>query len=154
MASAQPAWAAADGGSLAALQWGAEIASLASAAVLLAYVFAMAKVADGSAMAENINLVAAAAICLAASVLATWGARFMPDALTEDQSRLASQLLIIVAMVLFTLYIARVRRALLRFLNAATHAEEMLAAVQVPDIEPVPDTGPELAGETDLAEEA
>lgn len=130
MVPASPAWAATSS-ELPAIQWGAEVFSLIVAGVLLAYVFALAKVADGSAIAESINLVAAAIICLAASVLSGWAARFMVDGFSVGQAGLASQMLIIVALVLLTIYIARVRRSLLRFLEAATDAQQLLAEAQI-----------------------
>jgi hypothetical protein len=110
-----------------ALSWTLGIVGLAVATVLLVYVFALAKVAEGSAIAENITFVAAAVVCIAGAVVASWAARFLPAGLSAEQAGLASDGLIIVGMVLLTVYLARVRRALLRFVRAATEAQELLA---------------------------
>jgi hypothetical protein len=81
---------------------------LVVAVVLLVGALGVRKLAHGGVVAERISLVMLAAICLAASALAQWGTSFVVD-LTLDQTQLASEVLVTVAMALLALYFWNVR---------------------------------------------
>ncbi|MDO8847113.1 MAG: hypothetical protein Q7W51_01835 [Coriobacteriia bacterium] len=116
-------------------QWlaiGAGVAALIAAAVLLAGILAVAKIAEGAAIAENIRYAVLAVICMTASVLIGWVGRWLP-AFSADHARLGADLLLVVAMALFSVYFVRVRLAMSRFLKRLTGEEQLLAAVIDPD---------------------
>ena len=85
------------------------------AVVLLVEALGVRKLARGGAVAERIGLVVLAVICLAGAALAEWGTNFVVD-LTLDQTQLASQVLVIVAMVLLAAYFWTVRSGMKRYL--------------------------------------
>jgi hypothetical protein len=113
------------------IMWTMGIVTLVAAVVLLLIALGLARVAAGSAMADNISYVVAACICLAASVLAAWGARFAPQGVVADQVSIGGQALIIAAIALFSVYFFRVRLALKRFLSVMA-ADDALARAHMP----------------------
>lgn len=121
----------------AAVAFGTGLAMMIAAAVLLVIALSLARVAEGSAVAQNISYVVGACACLAGSVLLSWMVRVLPDALSASQARLGSDLLIIAAIVLFSVYFWRVRASLRRFLTVVS-SDEALGAAQGP---PQDDTG-------------
>jgi drug/metabolite transporter (DMT)-like permease len=111
--------------------WIIGIATLLAAVVLLVIALGLARVAEGSAMAENISYVVLACICLAGSVLATWAARYTPQGAVADQIVLGGQALVIAAIAFFCVYFFRVRAALGRFL-AVLSGDDALARAHMP----------------------
>jgi len=91
------------------------------AVILLVEALGVRKLARGGAVAERISLVVLAVICLAASALAEWGTNFVVD-LTLDQTQLASEVLVIVAMVLLAVYFWTVRSGMKHYLVEVTGA--------------------------------
>jgi hypothetical protein len=133
------------------IMWTMGIVTLVAAVVLLTIALGLARVAEGSAMADNISYVVAACICLAASVLATWGARFAPPGVVADQISIGGQALIIAAIALFCVYFFRVRLVLKRFLSVMA-ADDALARAHMPGGAEVPSAQAEdAAGERDDA---
>jgi len=104
--------------------------SLIAAIFLLIVVLGLRRVAEGSAVADNIAFVMAGTLALAASVVAAWANRFMVG-ISGEQTRIAADLLVMLSMVLFAVYFWRVRSALARFLSVNT--EELLAEMQYSD---------------------
>lgn len=102
------------------------LVGLLVAAVLLVEAGRVRTVAWGGAIAEKIGNVVLAILCLAASALARWTQNFV-EGVTLEQVQIASEVLVIVAMVLLGIYFASVRRALHGFLASMT-GEEKLAA--------------------------
>jgi hypothetical protein len=102
------------------VMWVIGVTTLMAAVVLLAIALGLARVAEGSAMAENISYVVAACVCLSGSVLATWAARFAPPGAVADQVAIGGQALVIAAITFFCIYFFRVRLALKRFLSAVS----------------------------------
>lgn len=111
-------------GTTPALQIGISLLGLIVAAALLVEVGRVKTVAWGGAIAEKINHVVLAIVCLAASALARWTQNFVTG-VTHTQVQIASEVLVIVAMVLLGIYFASVRRALHGFLTAMTGSELM-----------------------------
>jgi hypothetical protein len=105
-------------------------AVLAAAVVLLVAALGLQRVARGSAIAENISYVVGGCLCLGASVLGDWVVRFVPQGLTSAQVALSTEVLTLVAIVLFCVYFLRVGAALRRFLNIAEVGEAELARAQ------------------------
>jgi len=95
------------------------LTGLLVAVILLVQALALRKVASGGAVAERMGFVVLATMCLAASALAEWGTQFVVD-LTLDQMRMASQVLVIVAMALLAAYFWNVRTVLSSYLRGAT----------------------------------
>ncbi len=126
-----------------ALSIGAGVAALAAAVALLAAMLAVARIAEGAAIAENIHYAVLAVVCLSASVLVGWIARWVP-ALSVEHARLGADLLAVAAMALFGVYFVRVRLAMTRFLRRLTGEEQLLAAVIDPDS---PDAAGLVAGD-------
>ncbi|MGB4593527.1 MAG: hypothetical protein WBI63_07125 [Coriobacteriia bacterium] len=115
--------------------------ALVIAAVLLVEMLSLAKLASGSAIANNITYAVLAVACLATSVLVGWIARYVPAGFTSEQARLGADLLALAAMVLFLVYFLRVRRAMSRFLRRLSGMEQdMVGALD-------PDTDLEVPGE-------
>lgn len=111
---------------------GLSLVGLVVAVLLLIETLSLRKVALGGAVAERISLVVLATVCLAASALAEWASQFVVD-LTLDQVRMASQILVIVAMALLAAYFWNVRSVLASYLRGATSVEiEDLADVDTP----------------------
>lgn len=123
-----PAYGVTGGGVPEGLAIGAGVAALIAAAVLLAGILAVARIANGAAIAQHIQYAVLAVLCMSASVLTGWLARWLPS-FSADHARLASDLLLVVAMALFAIYFVRVRLAMSRFLKRLTGEEQLLAAV-------------------------
>jgi hypothetical protein len=98
---------------------GLSLLGLIVAVVLLVEALAVRKLTRGGAVAERISLVVLAVVCLAASALAEWGTNFVID-LTLDQVQLASEVLVIVAMVLLAIYFWTVRAGMEHYLVEIT----------------------------------
>lgn len=112
-----------------AILTGSGLVALIVAALLLVEMLALRKLAQGAAIADNITYAILAVVCLAASVLAGWVARFVPIGFSAEQARLGADLLSIAAMVLFGIYFFRVWRAMSRFLGRLTGEEQDLLSV-------------------------
>lgn len=115
-----------------ALSIGAGVAALAAAVALLMAMYAVARIAEGAAIAENIRYAVLAVLCLSASVLMGWIARWVPS-LSVEHARLGADLLAVAAMALFGVYFVRVRLAMSRYLRRLTGEEQLLTAVIDPD---------------------
>jgi hypothetical protein len=109
-------------------------AVMVAAVALLIAALGLQRVARGSAIADNISYVVAGCLCLGASVLGDWVVRFVPEGLTSVQVALSSEVLTLVAIVLFCVYFMRVRAALRRFLNVAEAGEAELARAQAGEV--------------------
>ena len=156
-----PAFAAEDAGEFlpSALTMAVGIVGLLTAIGLLLVAGSLSKLAEGSAIAENIQFVNAAASCLGASVLAGWMAHFLPDAFSEQQARYGADLLVIASSAFFTLYFWRVRASMLSFVKSMyptdLPAPETSAAEAVPTAEFAraaqggPAQEPDAGGESD-----
>jgi hypothetical protein len=92
------------------------------AAVLLVETLRLRKLALGGAIAEGIGYVLLATVCLAASALAEWATNFVVD-LTLEEIKLASKVLVIVAMALMAGYFWTVRSGMNSYLRGATAAQ-------------------------------
>lgn len=101
------------------------IASMLLAAVMLVVVWRLRRVADGSAIADNISYVMGASMCLAASVLLGWIDRFVASA---GAVRAGADILVMVAMLLFAVYFARVGEPLRAFLARASEQNARVVA--------------------------
>ena len=123
-----PAYATSAGEVPEFLSIGAGVAALISAVVLLAGILAVARIAQGAAIAQHIQYAVLAVLCMTTAVLAGWLARWLPS-FSAEHARLASDLLLVVAMALFGVYFLRVRLAMSRFLKRLTGEEQLLAAV-------------------------
>ena len=109
-----------------ALTTGAGILALVLSAALLLEMLSLRRLAEGSALAENISFAVLATVCLAASVLVGWVGRFMDSGFSAEQARLGSDLLGVAAIALFGVFFHRVRRAMSRFLSRMTGQEDDL----------------------------
>jgi hypothetical protein len=90
------------------------------------------KLASGAVIADNIAYAVSATMCLTASILAGWVARFLPAGATADQARLGSDLLVLASFVLFGIYFFRVRQAMSRFLGRLAEQEQELVGALDP----------------------
>lgn len=115
-----------------ALAVGAGVVALIAAAALLLGMLSLARIAEGAAIAENIQYAVLAVLCLCASVLMTWMARWVPQ-FSIEHARLGADLLSVVTMVLFGVYFFRVRQAMSHFLRRLTGEEQLLTTVVDPD---------------------
>jgi len=106
---------------------GVSLIGLCVAVVLLVEVIGFRKLALGGAIAEKMNYVILAILCLAASALTEWAVNFA-NAITMAQAQLAREVLVIVAMALLAVYYYSVRAAMNAYLRAAT-ADEPAAPV-------------------------
>jgi small-conductance mechanosensitive channel len=95
------------------------LVGLVVAVVLLLQALAVRRLARGGAVANKIGYVVLAVLCLAASALAEWGTNFF-GGLTLEQANLASELLVIVAMVLLALYFSSVGASMRQYLQSLT----------------------------------
>jgi hypothetical protein len=129
------AFAATPGGVPDVLSAGAGVVGLLFAALLLGGMLSLKRIAAGAAIAENITYAVLAVLCLAASVLTGWLARWVPTALSAEQARLGADLLAIAAMALFGVYFYRVRLAMARYLRRLVGEEQLLVGVLDPDSE-------------------
>jgi hypothetical protein len=135
------------------------VATLAAALFLLFTSLSLQRVAEGSAMAENIRWVVLSSVCLGAHVVFGWIGRFMPDSISAMEAQLGSDALIILALVFMCIYFYRVRSALVKFLKVTSSSDTLLAASQMDaDAEPdlassdvAPQTS-DLAGEKDVGD--
>ena len=114
-----PAFAAGLSVELPALRIGTSLLGLIVAIVLLVEVLGVRRVSLGGAIAEKISYVVLAVLCLAASALAKWVGNFV-EGVTLEQTQLASELLVIVAMALFAAYFFSVSRAMRSYLKIMT----------------------------------
>ena len=94
----------------------ASLLGLVVAAFVLVEALGVRKLAHGAAMSERMGLVVLAVVCLAASAIAEWTTNFVAD-ITLDQARLASELLVVVAMALLAAYFFYVRASMRHFLE-------------------------------------
>lgn len=134
MALPASAFAVDSGGTISpVLSTGAGVLVLVLAAGLLIEMLALRRLAVGSALAENISFAVLATVCLAASVLVAWVGRYVDSSFSADQARLGADLLGVVAIVLFTVFFRRVRRAMSRFLSRLTGEEDDLIAAMNED---------------------
>lgn len=117
-----------------AISTGAGVLVLVAAAGLLVEMLSLRKLASGAAIAENITYAVLGTMCLAASVLVGWVARFLPAGLTADQARLGSDLLVLASLVLFGIYFFRVRQAMSRFLSRLSLEEQDIVGALDPDV--------------------
>lgn len=101
------------------LHLAASLLGLIVAIVLLIEALAMRRVALGGAIAEKMSYVVLAIVCLAASALARWTGNFVVG-VTLEQTQLASEFLVIVAMALLTAYFFSVRAAMQSYLKVMT----------------------------------
>lgn len=106
------------------------ILGLVAAVFALMAAWSLRKVAEGSAVAENVTYVVLGVICLAASVLGGWIPRIVDVGLDAGDVRVASDGLVVVSMAFFAIYFFRVSAALVRFLRTMS-AENALAAAQI-----------------------
>jgi hypothetical protein len=111
---------------------GMGVLTLMAAIVLLVIALGLARVAEGSTMADNISYVVGACVCLAGSVLANWATRLAIQPDVAAQVLMGEQALIVVAIALFCVYFYRVRAALKRFLSV-TSGEDSLVRAHAPD---------------------
>jgi hypothetical protein len=98
---------------------GLSLLGLVVAFILLVGALGVRKLAHGGVVAERISLVMLAAICLAGSALAQWGKTFVVD-LTLDETQLASEVLVTVAMALLAVYFWNVRSVMHGYLKEST----------------------------------
>ena len=108
-----------DPSQLSAMHLGASLVGLVVAIVLLLEALAVRRVALGGAIADKMNYVILAIVCLAASALARWTGNFV-SGFTLSQTQLASEFLVIVAMALLTAYFYSVRSAMKSYLKVMT----------------------------------
>ena len=101
---------------------GLSLLGLVVAVWLLVQALGVRQLALGGVVAERIGLVVLAVICLAASALAEWGTNFVVD-LTLDQTQLASEVLVIVAMALLAAYFWNIRAGMREYLHDVTDGE-------------------------------
>ncbi|MDI6712861.1 MAG: hypothetical protein QMD96_06440 [Anaerosomatales bacterium] len=113
---------------------GAGVLALIAAAALLVEMMSLRKLASGAAIADNITYAVLGTMCLAASMLVGWVARFLPAGMTADQARLGSDLLVLASLVLFGIYFFRVRQAMSRFLGRLSLEEQDLVGALDPDV--------------------
>ena len=104
---------------VSSLHLGTSLVGLLVAIVLLFEALAVRRVALGGAIAEKISYVILAIVCLAGSALARWAGNFV-EGLTLDQTQLASEVLVIVAMALLAAYFFSVRSAMQAYLRVLT----------------------------------
>jgi len=107
-----------------AVHMGLGVVGLVVAAVLLLETLQLRKLAKGGAVADRIELVLLATVCLAASALAEWATNFVVD-LTYEEVQLASKVLVIVAMALIAAYFWTVRSTMSSYLRGASGSEPM-----------------------------
>ncbi len=96
------------------------LVGLSVAMILLVKAFALRNLARGGAVANKIGYVGLAVICLAASAVAEWGTNFAAAGLTLEQTNLASELLVIVAMAFLAAYFASVGAGMRQYRQSMT----------------------------------
>jgi hypothetical protein len=107
------------------IRLGTSLLGLIVAVLLLIETLGVRKFMAGGALADKISYVLLAILCLAASALAQWTQNFV-DGVTLAQVQMASQYLVIMAMVLLALYFAGVRSALSAYLKAMTGTQMLM----------------------------
>jgi hypothetical protein len=127
-AAPSPAYAAVSSLAHEPVVWFMSIGSLVASVALLIIALGLARVSQGSAIAENISYVVAACVCLAGSALAGWAVRFASEAVTVAQIELAGKALTVVSIVFFCIYFFRVQAALRRFLSAVSSQDDLARA--------------------------
>lgn len=96
----------------------ASLVGLVFAVFLLSESSRLRRVATGGVIAEKLEYVTLAVLCLAGSAVADWVANFTRD-VTLAQMGLVSRLLVALAMFLLAVYFHGVRKGLQGFLRAA-----------------------------------
>jgi hypothetical protein len=104
------------------------ISSLGLAVALMLDVIALGRVAEGSAIADNISYLILGVVCLAASVLFGWVGVQLPLGMSSAQAQLAEDGLVMVSMALLAIYFYRLYSALSGYLKSARAYAESLAA--------------------------
>jgi len=94
---------------------------LVFAVALLVQALQLRKVTLGGAIAEKIHLIVLAIICLSAAALAKWTSNFV-SGITFEQTELASDMLVALAMALLAGYFYSVRSAMQAYLAGAKAA--------------------------------
>jgi len=89
---------------------------LAVALILLVEALRLRRIFLGGAIAEKIHFVILGIVCLAGSALAKWTMNFVGD-ITFEQTELASEMLVLVAMALFAAYFYSVGTAMQSYLK-------------------------------------
>jgi len=92
------------------------------AVILLIEALNVRQLGAGGTIAEKMNYVVLAIVCLAASALAQWIRNFV-DGLTAEQVQFASQVLVIVAMGLLAAYFISVRKAFQEYMTSMTSGQ-------------------------------
>ncbi len=115
---------AADGSTGSALRIGLSLIGLSVAVVLLVTALLVRRVAFGGVIAERISYVILAIVCLAASAVAQWTQNFVAG-VTLEQVRMASEVLVIVAMALLAVYFYSVYSAMKGYLESMTGSEKL-----------------------------
>lgn len=103
---------------------GVSLLGVAVAVAVLAQIIALRKTASGGAVAEKIRYAFLAVLCLAAAAIVTWAENFV-QGVTFEQAEIASQVLVILAMLLLALYFASIKRAYRGFIKAMTGSERL-----------------------------
>ena len=132
------ALAVGEDGGFSAVHIGISLVGLVVAVFLLLEALNVRKVALGGVIADKIGYVVLSILCLATSALIEWAGNFV-EAVTFTQLQLASEVLVVVAMVLLTAYFYSVRTAMQRYLKALT-GTQMLAAEQAESGSEAPST--------------
>jgi len=112
---------------------------LVFAVALLVQALQLRKVTLGGAIAEKIHLIVLAILCLAASALAKWTSNFV-SGVTLEQTELAGEMLVALAMALLAGYFYSVRSAMQAYIagaKAAVHSK------------PATPSGPSVESEAD-----
>lgn len=110
---------------------------LAVAIVLLFEALGLRKIALGGAVAERLHYVVLAILCLGASALAKWTSNFV-GGITFEQTELASELLVVVAMALLAGYFYSVRTAMQAFLKVMKTEQDVQAHAETEESEAKP----------------
>lgn len=99
------------------------------AAILLIEALNVRHLGAGGAIAEKMNYVVLAIVCLAASAIAQWVRNFV-GGVTLEQVQLASQVLVITAMGLLAAYFISVRRAFQQYMTSMTSGQMLREELQ------------------------
>jgi hypothetical protein len=149
------AYAAADSAVSEPFGWIISLIALIASIVLLLSALGLARVSQGSAIAENISYVIAACVCLAGSVLAGWAEQWVTDGMSIAQIDLAGKALTVVSITFFCTFFLRVRGAMRRFLVAMSGASVPApAAVSEPAVAGGAPAGASVSGESAKGERA
>lgn len=126
------AWAASPGDSLTSPSVNLVISliGLIVAVFLLVEALNVRRLGAGGAIADKINYVVLAIICLAASAIAEWARNFV-DGITLYQVQFASQVLVIAAMGLLATYFVSVRKAFQEYMASLTTGQMLREEMKV-----------------------